>query len=239
MPRPPGGPLPGGHRAVQRVGAQRRASRAGARAGRTPARRSRTTSRRSSSASCGCSTAVTRCWPTPGRPAATRRSPRPWPTTTCRAWLEAWWAEASRHLTLPAEDVARYREALLERFANPRMRHRLAQIAADGSQKLPIRILPVLRAERPPGACRRAPSRVLAAWICHLRGAGAPVADPRADELVALAAGPLPRGGARGSSTTSIPPWPRTTSWSRACSSARARGALRRSSWGSTSARPA
>ena len=32
--------------------------------------------------------------------------------------------------------------------------------------------------------------RVLAAWIAHLRGAGAPVTDPRADELVALAAGP-------------------------------------------------
>ena len=36
--------------------------------------------------------------------------------------------------------------ALLDRFANPRMHHRLAQIAADGSQKLPVRILPVLRA---------------------------------------------------------------------------------------------
>ena len=111
---------------------------------------------------------------------------------TCRAWLETWWAEASRHLSLPAEDVARYREALLERFANPRMRHRLAQIAADGSQKLPIRILPVLRAERAAGRMPEGAVRALAAWIGHLRGAGAPVSDPRAGELVALAAGPLP-----------------------------------------------
>ena len=96
------------------------------------------------------------------------------------------------------------------------MRHRLAQIAADGSQKLPIRILPVLRAERSAGRMPEGAVRVLAAWIGHLRGAGAPVADPRADELVALAAGPLP-GRARASSRTSIPPWPRTTSWSRAC----------------------
>ena len=81
--------------------------------------------------------------------------------------------------------------ALLERFANPRMRHLLAQIAADGSQKLPIRILPVLRAERAAGRMPEGAVRVLAAWICHLRGAGAPVNDPRADELVALAAGPL------------------------------------------------
>ena len=116
-----------------------------------------------------------------------------WPTRRAAAWLEAWWEEASRHLTLPAEDLARYREALLERFANPRMRHRLAQIAADGSQKLPIRILPVLRAERSAGRMPEGAARVLAAWIGHLRGAGAPVADPRADELVALAAGPLPQ----------------------------------------------
>ena len=73
------------------------------------------------------------------------------------------------------------------------MRHLLAQIAADGSQKLPIRILPVLRAERSAGRMPEGAVRVLAAWIGHLRGAGAPVADPRADELVALAAGPLPQ----------------------------------------------
>ncbi|MDA0164085.1 mannitol dehydrogenase family protein [Solirubrobacter ginsenosidimutans] len=111
---------------------------------------------------------------------------------TCRTWLETWWAEASAHLTLPADDLARYREALLERFANPRMRHLLAQIAADGSQKLPIRILPVLRAERSAGRMPAGAVRALAAWIGHLRGAGAPVVDPRAEELVALAAGPLP-----------------------------------------------
>ena len=219
-------PLPGGHRAVQRVGAQRRASRAGARAGRTPARRSRTTSRRSRSASCGCSTAVTRCWPTPGRPAATRRSPTAWPTTTCRAWLEAWWAEASRHLTLPAEDLARYREALLERFANPRMRHLLAQIAADGSQKLPIRILPVLRAERsagrmPEGAAARA--RGVDLPSARRRRTGRRPARRRAGRARRR---PAAGGGAARSSRTSIPPWPRTTSWSRACSSARARDAL-------------
>ncbi len=108
---------------------------------------------------------------------------------TCRAWLEAWWTEAATHLTLPAEA---YRQALLDRFTNPRMRHLLAQIAADGSQKLPIRILPVLRAERAAGRMPQGAIRVLAAWIAHLGGAGAPVDDPRADELVALATGPEP-----------------------------------------------
>ena len=110
----------------------------------------------------------------------------------CRAWLEQWWAEASAYLSLPERDVAGYRAALLERFANPRMRHRLDQIAADGSQKLPVRILPVLRRERSAGRLPEGAIRVLAAWIAHLRGAGAPVKDAHADVVVPLAAGPLP-----------------------------------------------
>jgi fructuronate reductase len=84
---------------------------------------------------------------------------------------------------------------LLERWSNPRIRHQLAQIAADGSQKLPMRILPVIRAERadrPGGEIPLAATRILAAWVCHLRGSGAPVSDVRADEAVAAASGPLP-----------------------------------------------
>ena len=111
---------------------------------------------------------------------------------TARSWLEEWWSEASAHLSLPATDVAAYRDALLDRFANPRMRHRLDQIAADGSQKLPIRILPVLRAERGAGRTPPGATRALAAWICHLRGHGAPVKDARAETVVPLADGPLP-----------------------------------------------
>ena len=110
---------------------------------------------------------------------------------TCSGWLEEWWAEASRYLSLPEADVAAYRGALLDRFANPRMHHRLAQIAADGSQKLPIRILPTLRRERTAGRLPSGAARVLAAWVCHLRGAGASVNDARADQVVPLADGPL------------------------------------------------
>ena len=63
------------------------------------------------------------------------------------SWVEEWWDAAAPHLTLPDDEVAAYRQALLDRFANPNIRHLLAQIAADGSQKVPIRALPVLRAE--------------------------------------------------------------------------------------------
>jgi fructuronate reductase len=111
---------------------------------------------------------------------------------TCRGWLEEWWSEASRHLSLPDAEVAAYRGALLDRFANPRMHHRLAQIAADGSQKLPVRILPTVRLERDAGRLPQGAARVLAAWICHLRGVGAPVSDARADQVVRLATGSLP-----------------------------------------------
>jgi fructuronate reductase len=108
-----------------------------------------------------------------------------------RGWVEQWWDDAARHLPLPDEEIAAYRGALLERYANPRIRHLLRQIAADGSQKVPIRILPTVRADL---AQRRVPTgaaRVLAAWVCHLRGHGAPVADVAADEFTALAAGDL------------------------------------------------
>jgi fructuronate reductase len=110
---------------------------------------------------------------------------------TCQAWLEEWWAVASPHLDQPTAEVAVYRAALLERFANARMHDRLDRIAADGSQKLPIRILPVLRAERSAGRVPLGATRVLAAWVCHLRGLGASVSDARADEVLPLAKGPL------------------------------------------------
>ena len=108
-----------------------------------------------------------------------------------RRWLGAWWDEASVHLPQPAVELTAYRAALLDRFANPRMQHRLAQIAADGSQKLPVRILPALRAERAAGRLPEGATLALAAWVCHLRGAGGPVDDVRAEQYLPLARGPL------------------------------------------------
>jgi fructuronate reductase len=111
---------------------------------------------------------------------------------TCRTWLDEWWDASSRHLSLPAVDNVAYRAALIERFANPRLLHQLDQIASDGSQKLPIRVLPVLRQEREAGRLPVGAVRPLAAWVCHLRGRGAKVTDSHAAELLQLASGPLP-----------------------------------------------
>jgi len=109
----------------------------------------------------------------------------------CRAWLTQWWDEAQPHLSLPAASVGAYRSALLERFANPNIAHQLAQIAADGSQKIAVRFLPVLRAERAAGRVPPGASRAVAAWVCHLRGEGTPVRDPHAEELRRLVRGTL------------------------------------------------
>jgi fructuronate reductase len=113
----------------------------------------------------------------------------------CREWLARWWEEASRHLSMPMAELAAYQNALLERWANPRIRHTLAQIAADGSQKLPVRILPALRAERAAGRLPHGAAHVLAGWVIHLRGHGAPVQDAGADP--SLAEGPLPEAARR------------------------------------------
>ncbi len=115
----------------------------------------------------------------------------------CRGWLDEWWTLASIHLDQPAEELAGYRAALLSRFENAKMGDRLERIAADGSQKLPVRVLPVLRAERQAGRLPAAATRTLAAWLCHLRGFGAVVNDARADEVLPLARGPLAEAAPR------------------------------------------
>lgn len=72
------------------------------------------------------------------------------------------------------------------------MRHLLSQIAADRSAKLPARVLPTLRAERGLGRLPHGAARALAAWVCHLRGMGAPVTDPRSEQAREAAQGPVP-----------------------------------------------
>jgi len=107
----------------------------------------------------------------------------------CRSWVETFWDEASRHLSLPDEDTAKYRQALLNRFSNPRAQDLLSRIAADGSTKLPVRTLPTVRAERAAGRVPLGCATTLAAWVLHLRGLGAPVKDPGATAAQAAANG--------------------------------------------------
>jgi fructuronate reductase len=103
----------------------------------------------------------------------------------------SWWDEAAPHLDLPESSLRDYREALLTRFANQRIAHQLEKIAADGSVKLPVRVVPVIGAERAGGRVPWAGARVLAAWLLHLQGWGVPISDPAAGDLIRIADGPL------------------------------------------------
>ncbi|MFP3466501.1 mannitol dehydrogenase family protein [Leifsonia sp. SIMBA_070] len=81
----------------------------------------------------------------------------------CRAEVEQFWDEATRHLA--AVETAEYRQALAERFSNPRIVHRLAQIAEGSAIKARLRIVPVALAERAEGRPATGCATALAAWI--------------------------------------------------------------------------
>ena len=96
------------------------------------------------------------------------------------------------HQREPADELAGYREALIRRFENPRIRHNLAQIAHDGSTKLGVRVIPVARAERGAGRLPLGCATALAGWVLHLRGAGVPVHDALVEQAQRAAAAPNP-----------------------------------------------
>ncbi|MBU8861281.1 MULTISPECIES: mannitol dehydrogenase family protein [unclassified Micromonospora] len=95
----------------------------------------------------------------------------------------------------PGVDVADYGEQVLARFGNPTIRHRTWQVAMDGSQKLPQRVLHTVADLRAAGRSARWSALVVAAWLRFLLGYAddgrpLPLDDPLADRLrAALAAG--------------------------------------------------
>jgi fructuronate reductase len=94
--------------------------------------------------------------------------------------------EAPKGMDLPA-----YCEAILKRFRNPAIKHLLAQIAWDGSQKLPIRILATLSEALERGHDISRFCVPLAAWMRFVRTKavkGEVITDPLASELLALGA---------------------------------------------------
>ncbi|MDU3130523.1 MAG: mannitol dehydrogenase family protein, partial [Bradyrhizobium sp.] len=103
--------------------------------------------------------------------------------------------------TLPALggfDVTAYRAALLQRFRNPALKHLTAQIAMDGSQKLPQRLLGTISDRLARGLPITRLALAVAGWMRYVSGTdeqGQPIAlrDPLAVKLRALAddAGPV------------------------------------------------
>ncbi|CAH0214246.1 mannitol dehydrogenase family protein [Plantibacter cousiniae (nom. nud.)] len=87
----------------------------------------------------------------------------------CRAWVEEYWDETERHL--PDDlGLTAYRTALLGRFDNARIEHRLQQIALEGVTKLRVRIVSTLLAERAAGRPGTGSLRVIAAWVAAVQG---------------------------------------------------------------------
>ena len=95
--------------------------------------------------------------------------------------------EAAHSFTpAPEQDLERYADQLLARFANHARPHRLRQIAMDGSQKIPQRWLDTLRIAQSQHRRCAALLQALAAWIVYVRGDRFAVEDPAAEELAGL-----------------------------------------------------
>jgi fructuronate reductase len=104
-------------------------------------------------------------------------------------------AEAATSFTpAPGQDLERYAEDLLRRFANSALRHRLRQISMDGSQKIPQRWLATLTFHQAAGRACPAILTALAAWVRFVRGDQCPVDDPRAPELAQIWSSNEPAG---------------------------------------------
>lgn len=97
--------------------------------------------------------------------------------------------EVTPTLHMPAgTDLAPYRRALIERFKNPALRHRTWQIAMDGSQKLPQRLLGTIRDRLRADASIDRLALGVAAWMRYVtgvdeKGAAIDVRDPMAARL--------------------------------------------------------
>lgn len=96
--------------------------------------------------------------------------------------------------TLTRPRLAAYRADLLQRFRNPALRHQLHQIAMDGSQKLPQRLLGTIRDRLAVGASCDCLCLAIAGWARYLagrdqNGASYALSDPLADRLQQAARG--------------------------------------------------
>lgn len=104
-----------------------------------------------------------------------------------RPAIERLMREEAATSLVPAEgqDLDAYADALIERFSNPALNHRLIQIAMDGSQKIPQRWLETLAAHQAQGGQCPAIISAIAAWLLHIRGDNGIVDDPMAQTLKA------------------------------------------------------
>ncbi|ENA0610897.1 fructuronate reductase [Enterobacter bugandensis] len=113
---------------------------------------------------------------------------------------DASFREAARRLMLDEQaptlritdvDLTAYADGLIERFANPALQHRTWQIAMDGSQKLPQRMLDGIRIHLERHSAWPLLALGVAGWIRYVSGAdergnAIDVRDPLADKIRAI-----------------------------------------------------
>jgi len=102
-------------------------------------------------------------------------------------------SEQAPTLEMPAGvDLTGYAETLIDRFANTALHHKTTQIASDGSQKLPQRLLASARDHLSSGRDWPLTAFAIAGWMLYCRGRSEsgdplPLSDPLADHIRALA----------------------------------------------------
>jgi fructuronate reductase len=99
-------------------------------------------------------------------------------------------AEIRPSVTAPdGLDLDAYIAAVIKRFRNRAIAHQLAQIAWDGSQKLPIRLLDTARDNLAAGRQVEGIAAAVAAWMRFIRRRsrdGMAITDPQAERLAAV-----------------------------------------------------
>lgn len=105
-------------------------------------------------------------------------------------FVEGLMQDAMSTVSAPASlDLKRYASSLIRRFKNPALPHRLSQIAWDGSQKIPYRILGTVRDSLTAGRSIERLCVPIAAWLQFIRRRAQrnePPVDPLAKELCAI-----------------------------------------------------
>jgi fructuronate reductase len=121
-----------------------------------------------------------------------------------RRYVQALWRDEIIPVTPPppAADLDVYAAALLSRYDNPAIRHLTWQIAMDGSQKLPQRLLATIRTRLAQGLPIARLALAVAAWMVYVGGIDEngkvidvrdPLAEMFRDALASVGHDPAPR----------------------------------------------
>lgn len=108
-----------------------------------------------------------------------------------RATLRLMLQEQAPTLHVPGVDLPDYAAQLVARFSNPALKHRTWQIAMDGTQKLPQRMIESIRWHLNAGSDYRCLTLGVAGWIRYVsglddQGQSIDVRDPLAEKLRAI-----------------------------------------------------